>query len=55
VTSPNPRGAVLGELGVAAAITLAFVATAAVVVVVAPQFTWDEAVYALTSRHWLTG
>lgn len=47
--------AVTVERALVAAVAAAFVLTAAIVVVAAPPFTWDEAVYALTSRHWLEG
>jgi hypothetical protein len=55
VTFADRPGAVVLERVLLAAIVAAFVFAAAVVVVVAPPFTWDEAVYALTSRHWLEG
>jgi hypothetical protein len=53
VTPASPRRARVVERGLVAAIAAAFVLTAAMVVIVAPQFTWDEAVYALTARRWL--
>jgi hypothetical protein len=53
VTSTSPRRATLIEGSLLGAIAAVFMLAAAVVVVVGPPFTWDEAVYALTSRHWL--
>ncbi|HEX6655544.1 MAG TPA: glycosyltransferase family 39 protein [Candidatus Limnocylindria bacterium] len=55
MTFESPARSPRLERGLLVAIALAFMATAAVLVVFAPQFTWDESVYALTTRHWLEG